>query len=121
VAVIAWNDMWAVGSQDGSAVALHRDGVRWSSVPTPPPPAGGYQDLRSVSAASSSNVWAVGASTGGALMEHWDGTSWSVVPSPAGIHGALVDVAMRKSGWGWAIGKTVDGTTRGVILRHCQA
>jgi hypothetical protein len=131
VAEVAWNDVWVVGyGPEAAPLVLHRDGLRWSIVPTPPPPAGGFRYLHALSAVSSSNVWAVGGtgspgSPGQALMEHWDGASWSVVPTPPGIEQGLVDVAMRRSGYGWAVGAgNVDGatglnTTRGVILRHC--
>jgi hypothetical protein len=103
VAAVAWNDVWAVGAGG----ALHRDGSRWSAVPTP-----GAGALTAVSAAASNDVWAIGRSLSGrALMLHWDGTSWATVTPPAGI-GRLADVAMRPSGWGWAVGGSA-------ILRHC--
>lgn len=133
VAAVAWNDVWMVGTGDEGAAA-HFDGARWSSVPTPPAAAGGYGSLSGVSAVSSRNVWAVGRqpslnAPSRALIEHWDGTSWTIVPPPASLStfnfSSLSDVAMRKSGWGWAVGhgdaRLPDGFEHevGLILRHC--
>ena len=88
VAVVAANDIWAVGSYSGSTnhsqtLIEHWDGSSWSIVPSPNVgPYGNY--LYSVSARAANDVWAVGATNNGAqsLILHWDGTSWSVVPSP---------------------------------------
>ncbi|MGH2944820.1 MAG: hypothetical protein ACRDPC_00850 [Solirubrobacteraceae bacterium] len=107
-AALRWDDVWAVGGggPDGSAFAMHKDRASWSVVPTPAPPMG-RAALRSVAGVSSTNVWAVGQINDGttlrALVEHWDGSSWSIAPSPLD-HGALRDIALRRSGWGWVVG-----------------
>ena len=88
VAVVAANDIWAVGSYSGSTghsqtLIEHWDGSTWSIVPSPNVgPYGNY--LSSVSAHSANDVWAVGATNNStqSLILHWDGISWSVVPSP---------------------------------------
>src|SRR5215469_11677341 len=80
-AVIADNDIWAVGFSDqvpappvvDSTLAEHFDGTSWSIVPTPPLPSGNAQFL-GVAGAASNDVWAVGSSPSGALVEHWNGT-----------------------------------------------
>jgi hypothetical protein len=88
VAVVAANDIWAVGSYSGSTnhsqtLIEHWDGSSWSIVPSPN--VGPYgNNLNSVAARAANDVWAVGASNNGgnSLILHWDGMSWSVVPSP---------------------------------------
>jgi hypothetical protein len=98
VAAIAWTDACAVRQRaDGSPVALHRDGERWSVVPTP-----GTGALTAASAVASNDVWAIcrtNDSPSKPLMQHWDGTSWAAVTPPAGIE-RLSDVAMCPSGAG---------------------
>jgi hypothetical protein len=88
VAVVAANDIWAVGSYSGSTnhnqtLIEHWDGSSWSIVPSPNGGAYGNH-LQSVAARAANDGWAVGASNNGgnSLILHWDGASWSVVPSP---------------------------------------
>ncbi len=61
------------------------NGTSWSVVPSPSP--GSYNQLVSVSCASTAACTAVGLYTGGGagrtLIESWNGTSWLVVPSPS--------------------------------------
>lgn len=86
VAAIAPDDVWAVGSAENRAVAIHWDGVSWSIVPTPS--RGASSNSTSVAALGSTDVWAVGTQRqrpGAALrtlVERWDGTSWQIEPSP---------------------------------------
>src|SRR5688572_30971748 len=64
VAVIAPNDVWAVGYAVGSSyqtVTLHWDGKAWQVVPSPNlTRPGSYNALNAVVAISSNDVWAVG-------------------------------------------------------------
>lgn len=89
VAVIAANDVWAVGlstSHQGysQTLAEHWNGKAWEVVTTPNSQYGGY--LHSVVAFATNNVWAVGYAPSKAgwhtLIEHWNGTTWKIVTSP---------------------------------------
>jgi hypothetical protein len=127
----SWDDIWAVGHNHGgpdrSALTLHKDRAGWSVVPSPVPPVG-TAALQSVAAVSSTNVWAVGRSRSiennanvyRPLIEHWDGLSWSIARSPLdGSQGILSDIALRRSGWGWAVGEAGPGNADGAILQAC--
>jgi len=113
-AVIADNDIWAVGFSDqvpappvvDSTLAEHFDGTSWSIVATPSSFNGLFQ---AVAGAASNDVWAVGvnlssSSTGDPLIEHWNGTSWSVVASPTIDGGGLNALAVVSSNDVWAAG-----------------
>jgi hypothetical protein len=110
-AVIANNDIWAVGFSDqvpappvvDSTLAEHFNGRSWSIVPTPPLPSGNAE-LIGVAGAASNDVWAVGSSPSGALVEHWDGTSWSLISSPAFTGVSLNAVSADASNDVWAVG-----------------
>jgi hypothetical protein len=93
VAVIAPNDVWAVGyAVDLSyrTVTLHWNGSAWQVVPSPNlTRPGSYNALNAVVAISSNDVWAVGGvpiglgvPEGRALLMHWDGSAWQLFPEP---------------------------------------
>ena len=118
-AVIADNDIWAVGligagSGPFQTLAEHFDGTSWSVVSTP----SGNAAFFGVAGAASNDVWAVGSvnpfmlSSENTLIEHWDGTSWSVVSSPAfsGVSGPT-GVSADSSTDVWAIGDLTGGGT----------
>src|SRR5439155_7990692 len=111
-AVIADNDIWAVGligagSGPFQTLAEHFDGTSWSVVSTP----SGNAAFFGVAGAASNDVWAVGSvnpfmlSSENTLVEHWNGTSWSIVSSPAfsGVSG-LRSVSSDASTDVWAVG-----------------
>jgi len=121
VHAISPNDVWAVGTSIASfpldeanpatTLALHRNGKRWTRVPTPNP--GAIENrLTAVSGVASDDVWAVGHAVDGTraapMVQHWDGTRWSVVPSPVvggpGGGGDLRDVLAFASDDVWAVG-----------------
>ncbi len=118
-ALIADNDIWAVGFSDqvsappvvDSTLAEHFDGTSWSIVPTPPLPSGNAQ-LQGVAGAAGNDVWAVGLSPAGALVEHWDGTSWSIDSSPAFTGVSVAAVFAHATGDVWVVGD--NGTNAGV-------
>jgi hypothetical protein len=106
VAVVASNDVWAVGVEDGHSLIEHWDGSSWTIIDSPTSTVQGT-DLRGVTAISSNDVWAVGDIHGNALFEHWDGSSWSVVSSSAfaGVGGlGLASVSADAGNDVWAIG-----------------
>ena len=119
VAVIAGDDVWAVGSSFAQqftvpyhALIEHWDGVRWTIVSAPSPPVS--SELRGVSAVATDDVWTVGSNipqTGFVppqpLIEHWDGSQWTIVPSPnANGHSFLNAVAALAADDVWAVGES---------------
>lgn len=74
VAVIASNDIWAVGG----TLIEHWDGSSWSAVP-----GAGTTGVNAVTAGSGTSVWAAGTRCCGhkflvPLVERWNGKQWSV-------------------------------------------
>ena len=116
-AVIADNDIWAVGligagSGPFQTLAEHFDGTSWSVVSTP----SGNAAFFGVAGAASNDVWAVGSvnpfmlSSENTLIEPWDGTSWSVVSSPRLPKGSeLLGVTAPASNNAWAVGVSPSG------------
>jgi hypothetical protein len=111
-AIIAENDIWAVGDITGSsastdvALAEHFDGTSWTLIPTPAVTGG---MLSSVAGVGGNDVWAVGNQAAGssstALIEHWNGASWSVVGGPKVPRGSfLTGVAAVSATDAWAVG-----------------
>lgn len=119
-------DVWAVGSRDGSTLVEHFDGQQWSIVPSPD--GAGENELLGVTAIAPDDVWAVGASesglsqSGGTLVLHWDGDAWSVVRSPNGSNpeSVLLDVYAFGTDDVWAAGLSYDDlhVTSQTLLEH---
>jgi hypothetical protein len=113
LAALSADDVWAVGTHQGSTLIEHWDGTAWAVVPSPEG-ARAESELYAVSAAGPDDVWAVGDSYdnrgGDTLVEHWDGTQWTVVPSLDGPqpNTALYGVLALGSGNVWAVGSTYD-------------
>ena len=128
------SDCWAVGTTLDAqrnplgSVIIQWDGSQWSQV-TAPSSGQSYDQLNSVTCASSSDCWAVGyagpnqiqygflpgiapnVQASAALIEHWNGATWSVSPSPsvAGPAGQLLSsVTCVNSSDCWAVGTTTD-------------
>jgi hypothetical protein len=117
VAMIAANDVWAVGWFRGLAPAsaraltLHWDGMTWRRVTNPCGPF-----LREVFALSSTNVWAVG----GTSTCQWNGSSWirrAAAPhtNPA-VRIDLQDVTATSAGNVWAVGLGSTSCGEGVCF-----
>ena len=114
VAVIAANDVWAVGFSGNESTQQtlieHWDGTNWNIVPSPN--IGTLDNMLSgVTAISTNDVWAVGAyidsnASYQTLIEHWDGTNWSIVPSAnVASHGNLLNAVIAVSANDiWAVG-----------------
>lgn len=120
IAATSPNDVWAVGSVEGSFQSLiqHWNGSRWSVVPSPPMGnnINEHRTLVSITAISANDAWAVGDySPGGsvgdrALIEHWNGTRWSMLPSPhPGIESRLLKVEAVSANDVWAVGSFTNG------------
>lgn len=141
------NDVWAVGydwagPQHGGRgrpeklLALHWDGVSWTSVHVQQPDLDRHIDARlyDVVALAPDDAWAVGQLSQGdsAILEHWDGTTWSLVSddpddaltlravSGSGegdvwVIGNQPAVTWHFDGSGWQSIKGVTGTVRDVV------
>jgi hypothetical protein len=130
VAVVAANDVWAVGAYGSkgaySTLIEHWDGSAWSIVPGPNGGPGG-SFLKSVSAVSANDIWAVGEYTDGtghwqAFTVHWNGTTWTVVPNPGTgpVHYYLRSVAAVSANDAWALGSYESagtGLSRSLAMR----
>lgn len=117
VAVVAANDVWAVGNAaiggTYSTLVEHWNGTAWSIVPSPNTP-GMSNILQAISVISANDIWAVGYSTDSnfnnfTLALHWNGTAWSIVPSPILDHDILFAVDAIASNDVWAVGRTKPG------------
>ena len=116
LAVIASNDVWAVGSyvEEGRAwsLTMHWDGNSWTVVPSPngdDTVDGTY--LTDVAALASNDVWAVGYTggvgfTSNTMIIHWDGNSWTrVLADDAEYTGANLEaVTALAPNDVWAVG-----------------
>jgi hypothetical protein len=122
VAMVASNDVWAVGNYfDSQSVGYplieHWNGTRWNIVSSPLAGAPAGTTLASVAAVSSNNVWAVGHLLNGAgifqtLTLHWNGKQWRIVNSPnvgAG-NNMLSGVAAVSARDVWAVGVYDSGS-----------
>ena len=118
VAVVAPNDVWAVGiraTNNGQQTLVeHWNGAVWSVVPSPN--AGLDDSLDGVAVVASNDIWAAGRThVGGAdqtLIEHWNGTAWSLVPSPnpSAPSAQLLDIMVSAPGDIWAVGNYTNNT-----------
>lgn len=117
LAVVATNDVWAVGTYENStgtarSLVLHWNGINWSIVASPGI-SSGINALYSVDAIASNDVWAVGAlsSTSGGtrvLTQHWDGVQWTAIPGPTtqAYYNILYSVDALASNDVWVVGAT---------------
>jgi hypothetical protein len=120
------DNIWAVGSADagGAPLAMHWNGRRWATVPTPD--RSNLAGLEGVAVSSRRNAWAVGwtfkRSRLTTLILHWDGDRWSRTPSPNPLAGPnlLFGVAIAGPQRAFAVG-TNNGNSavgsRTIILR----
>ena len=125
VAVIATNDVWAVGTRlrkrsrrrsVDKTLALHWDGKSWTTVQTPNVGEFG-SSLAAVDATTPGDVWAVGhylteKGKSKALTLHYDGSAWRYVlsPNPKHTSRSLDGVAAVSFGTdAWAVGSTARG------------
>ena len=114
VAVVAANDVWAVGqAANGSTyntLIEHWNGTAWTIIPSPNV-VGNSNVLQAVSVVSANDIWAVGNSTdtnfnNHPLTLHWNGTTWSIVVSPAVEDDILFAVDALAANDVWAVGRS---------------
>jgi hypothetical protein len=112
VAVVAANDIWAVGSSTPSGgvfqtLTEHWNGSSWSVVTSPNVGTLG-SSLNALAVVAANDIWAVGSTSGAGqtLIEQWNGTSWSVVSSPnvGTMSNVLNSVAVASATDIWAVG-----------------
>src|SRR5262249_1653152 len=116
VAVVADDDIWAIGHSSTSSTHFetlteHWDGASWTIVPSPSPSS--ISQLRAVSATATDDVWAVGVqlldghSPSQVLIEHWDGSQWTVVTGPDAPGDPRLDAVVALAiDDAWAVGRT---------------
>ncbi|HEX9988906.1 MAG TPA: S-layer homology domain-containing protein [Chloroflexia bacterium] len=114
VAVVAPNDVWAVGARETSrlqeyrTVTMHWDGTTWQLVPSSNP--GLDNRLNGVAVTPSGEVWAVGYYTtdeqvSQTLMLHWKGAAWEQVAGPStSVSAYLNEVTALSNDDIWAVG-----------------
>jgi alpha-tubulin suppressor-like RCC1 family protein len=83
------DNLWAVGSDNGSALVEQFNGTTWALSPLPSlGAAGSLVNFTGVSADSADDAWAVGDAEGGTdnngenVAIHWNGQAWTAVPVP---------------------------------------
>ena len=118
VAVVAPDDVWAVGSADQGPRALHWDGVGWESVPVPAPSVSPSHvpSLDDVEPAGPDDVWAAGSQwlldAGGfpkphVFVLHWDGSAWTeVAPTQPHVLGGVYGIEVVAPDDVWFVGWT---------------
>jgi hypothetical protein len=144
IAVIAPDDVWAVGRKyvpagtgmETQTLAMHWDGAAWTIVPSPSPspyPGGGWADFQSVHAVSSNDVWAAGGKriqapdgfVGTHLMvQRWNGSSWSVLNTPVTIGGSgnfIDDIEVVANDDIWFVGDWLEFPPANVAEKRALA
>lgn len=129
VGVSSSTDAWAVGSTrrpgaEARTLALHWDGERWQTLPTP---SAGRGDafLNAVVVLSATDAWAAGFWRGSdelarTLVMHWNGRRWSIVdsPNPGDGEHMLSSASGSRAGDVWFAGYSRIGSSfRSLILR----
>jgi hypothetical protein len=126
VAVIAANNVWAVGNSNADQQTLveHWNGTMWSIVPSPSPGVNG-NSLNAVVAVSANDVRAVGYQYNSSgiqqtLIEQWNGSAWSVVPSPSPgpSMNELMGVTALSAANVWAVGYHDGSNTLQTLTEH---
>jgi hypothetical protein len=136
VAVLAANNIWAVGREDVGAAHTNQalierwDGSAWSLVAAPLPAGAAGTALRAITPIpGSQQLWAVGylqpsTNPGYAqvLIERWNGSAWQIISSPTlpqGAFGASLNgVTALTETDAWAVGEYIasDHTIRTLAL-----
>jgi hypothetical protein len=117
VEAISATDAWAVGAwyrntySTPGTLTEHWDGTSWKVIKSPNSTQG-YNEMRDVSAVSSTDVWAVGYHNQSSyasektMAMHWNGSAWSIVPTANIGRNAneLFGVAAVSANDVWAVG-----------------
>jgi hypothetical protein len=130
IAVVAGNNVWAVGSSGGTSnpgqtLIEHWNGSSWTVVSSPNVGTS-TNVLGAVAVVAANDIWAVGFSTSSffqPLTEHWDGTRWQVVKSlDIGTQGNVLAAAAAITTTDvWAAGTqdtSTAGSSRVPLIEH---
>jgi alpha-tubulin suppressor-like RCC1 family protein len=97
------DNLWAVGSDNGSALVEQFNGTTWTLSPLPSlGAAGSLVNFTGVSADSADDAWAVGDAEGGQdnngenVAIHWNGQAWTAVPVPCVNNDKIVTTCKLK-------------------------
>jgi|GEM_PF-3848526 len=96
--VIGDDNVWAVGSEAGTALASHWNGSAWTSTEV-----AGLKYFTDASFSGDSDGWAVGDGAA-----YWDGSAWASVPTPLpdNTNAWLSAVDTVSPDLAWAVGNT---------------
>jgi hypothetical protein len=99
VKAVATDDVWALGEDYNSPIALHWNGTAWTVVPFPAFTSADATYAGAIDGAASDDIWAFGhylvpagyegGESAEAMAWHWDGQSWSYVTDPDPQHPTL--------------------------------
>ncbi len=123
------NDIWAVGTTNGSDVgqtlAEYWNGVRWIKTASVNPTDASDPTLFAVAAIAPNDVWAAGTTNGSGagmtLFEHWNGVRWSVVTPPStpnAVDPYITGLAALGPNDVWAVGTTSGQAPRKTLVEH---
>ena len=124
LAAVAANDVWAVGSAQGTPFATHWNGAAWQTAVLPATPGGG--SLNAISG-TATDLWAVGVAADAThvLTLHYDGATWSSVLDAGVSDGGLLTVATIAPNDVWAGGDALlqhyDGSNGATCRRRSAA
>lgn len=127
VAVVAANDVWAIGNESESnldhAFLLHWDGTSWSHDTLAD---GALQAvvLQGINARSATEIWAVGRGQGDLerpFTMHWNGVSWDQVSTHIDNFGELDSVAALAPNDVWAVGHQYINNSEQPMILHFGA
>jgi len=110
VSAVAWNDIWALGSDIG--FVMHWNGVKWVKVALPvlPLPFGATVSYSNITGVGPQNAWlmrTISYKSGhlSTAMMHWNGRAWLTTASPADVVDSLVQDG---NGGLWAVGANIN-------------
>ena len=115
------SDGWFAGTSNGTPLAAHWDGSRWSLSPVLDPvatyqvsagqTAAALASASSVAAVSPDDAWLAGnLSSGGSFLERWNGSTWSLVSIPDLQDLDLTSLSAISASDVWAAGSTSDSS-----------
>lgn len=130
VDAIATNDVWAVGTAQGSAGAQltlteHWDGTKWRILSSPSVTGANSNQLNAVSSAGTDDVWAVGNYENASgdyftLALNWNGSKWSIAATanPSSSENTFFGISAVDANDIWAVGNQSYSST--MVQAYCR-